>query len=337
MARIVAQGTGAAEVQIWLKVGSHLVREASWPEDAAEPAFVPVVTGEEIEAPGADALVPVRHDGELLGAISVSKGPGERTRPSEQSLLENLAAQAGLVLRNVRLIEDLRTSRQRLVTAEDEERRRLERDLHDGAQQRLVSIALALRMARGMVTEEENPKLAERIDAASEQLTLALSELRELARGIHPAILTERGLTPALVVLAERSPVPVTVESFVDRRLSPGAEAAAYFVVSEGLTNVAKYAQASSVTVRAAVLDGVLSVEVVDDGIGGADPSRGSGLSGLADRVAAIDGTLEIDSPPGMGTRLACLIPVPPSTPAPVDGVGTPAILERAPQPEAVR
>jgi signal transduction histidine kinase len=243
--------------------------------------------------------------------IGVKKSPGEAVTPADLKLLEDLASQAGLVLRNVRLIEELRTSRQRLVTAQDGERRRLERDLHDGAQQRLVAISLALRLARGLVDPELDGALGVRLEQASDELARALAELREFARGIHPAILTERGLVPALAALAERSPVPASIEGSVDGRLPAAVEATVYFVVSEALANVGKYAKATSVTIRVGTADGGLTVEVADDGVGGADPSRGSGLRGLGDRVAAVDGTLEIHSPPGKGTQLQVRIPVP--------------------------
>jgi signal transduction histidine kinase len=310
MARIVAEGSGAARADVWLHVGAELVREATWPAGNGQTRVVAPV-GEDRKPSDSDAAIPVRHQGELLGVIGVKKAAGEAMTPAELKLLEDLASQAGLVLRNVRLIEELRTSRQRLVTAQDEERRRLERDLHDGAQQRLVAISLALRMARGMVRPDANPDLGPRIDQAAEQLTLALSELREFARGIHPAILTERGLVPALNSLAERSPVPATVEATAPERLPPQVEATAYFMVSEALANVGKYGNATGVQIRAKADEGSLFVEVIDDGVGGADPTRGSGLRGLGDRVAAVDGTLEVHSPPGEGTRLTVRIPVP--------------------------
>ena len=215
------------------------------------------------------------------------------------------------MLRNVRLIEDLRTSRQRLVTAQDEERRRLERNLHDGAQQRLVVISLALRMARRMVRPDGDTTLGSRLDQASEQLTLALSELREFARGVHPAILTDRGLVAAVRSLAERSTVPAAVHADLDERPAPAVEAAAYFVASEALANLTKHANATSVTLRLTASEGMLTLQIADDGIGGADPARGSGLRGLQDRVAAVDGTLDLDSPAGKGTRLTVRIPVP--------------------------
>ncbi|HJP64723.1 MAG TPA: histidine kinase, partial [Actinomycetota bacterium] len=174
MARMVADGTGAAEVNVWLHVGSELVPEASWPRlNGAVPEMRAVVREGVVTVEGSTAAVPVRHQGELLGAIAVKKAPGDALKPAESKVLDDLASQAGLVLRNVRLIEELRTSRQRLVTAQDEERRRLERDLHDGAQQRIVSIALAIRLARGLVSPEK-PEVGSRLDQASEQIQLAL-------------------------------------------------------------------------------------------------------------------------------------------------------------------
>ncbi|HSL34847.1 MAG TPA: histidine kinase [Candidatus Limnocylindrales bacterium] len=207
---------------------------------------------------------------------------------------------------------ELRRSRARIVEAADDERRRLERDLHDGAQQRLVSLSLALRLLRGRLGSRDGPN-GEAIVAADEaaaELKVAIKELRELARGIHPAILTEAGLGAAMTALAERSAVPATVGSLPDRRLPAGVEATAYFVVSEALANIAKYAGATKASV-AADLDGrTLRVEVGDDGVGGADSSRGTGLRGLQDRVAAIGGRLAIDSPAGQGTLLVAEIPV---------------------------
>jgi signal transduction histidine kinase len=212
------------------------------------------------------------------------------------------------------LIEDLRSSRQRLVTTQDEERRRLERNLHDGAQQSLVSVALMVNTARARLTPDLEPTLGPALDNAAEQLRLAVDELRELARGIHPVILTERGLGPAVRALAERSPVPVRVDDRLGRRLSAQVEASLYFVLAEALTNVAKYAHATQVSVvltESATRSGRdVVLEVADDGIGGADPSRGSGLTGLRDRVAVVDGTITVVSPPGGGTTLVCTVPV---------------------------
>jgi PAS domain S-box-containing protein len=203
--------------------------------------------------------------------------------------------------------EELRSSRARLVQAGDAERRRLERNLHDGAQQRLVSLSLALRLAQAKLKSdpEEAGKL---LGSASDELAQALEELRELARGIHPAVLSDRGLSAALEALAGRAPLPVDVRA-PDERLPPPVEAAAYYVVSEALTNVAKYAQASNVDVRVERLNGHAVVEVADDGVGGADPLGGSGLRGLADRVEALDGRLQVKSAPGRGTVIRAEIP----------------------------
>ena len=205
--------------------------------------------------------------------------------------------------------EELRASRARIVEAGDAERRRLERNLHDGAQQRLVSLSLALRLARGKLGEEPEGA-ATLLDGASEELAQALEELRELARGIHPAVLTDRGLEPALESLVGRAPVPVEVDTSLNgERLPPPVEAAAFYVVSEALANVAKYAHARSVAVRVSRSNGSAVVEVADDGVGGADPGRGSGLRGLADRVEALEGRLGIDSRPGEGTTIRAEIP----------------------------
>jgi signal transduction histidine kinase len=202
-------------------------------------------------------------------------------------------------------LEELRLSRARLVEAGDAERRRLERDLHDGAQSRLVALAMLLRTAR---MRADGP-VAELLDRAQDELQTSLEELRELARGIHPAVLTDRGLEPALHSLAARVPVPVTLEAEAETRLPEPVECAAYFVVSEALANVSKYARASHATVKVRRLNGGVAVEVADDGAGGADAARGSGLRGLADRVAALDGTISLDSPPGRGTRLRAELP----------------------------
>jgi signal transduction histidine kinase len=206
-------------------------------------------------------------------------------------------------------LEELRASRARLVEAGDAARRRLERDLHDGAQSRLVALALLLRSARSRAGGDR--ELTALLDRAQEELQTSLSELRELARGIHPAVLTERGLEPALEALASRAPVPVTLDSEARERLPGAVESAAYFVVSEGLANVAKYAHATHATVAVRRVNGSVTVEVSDDGVGGADAAHGSGLRGLADRVAALDGTLSLESPAGGGTRLRAEIPAP--------------------------
>jgi signal transduction histidine kinase len=188
------------------------------------------------------------------------------------------------------------------------ERRRLERDLHDGAQQRLVALSLQLGLARAQI-DSDPPATSRMLDAAREELRQALEELRELARGIHPAVLTDRGLDAALESLADRTPVPVALDESPAERLPAPVEAAAYFVVAESLTNVARYARAHEAHVRVCRRDGTAVVEVRDDGVGGADAAGGTGLRGLADRLAALDGSLEVLSPPGGGTLVRATIP----------------------------
>jgi signal transduction histidine kinase len=204
---------------------------------------------------------------------------------------------------------ELRASRARIVAAADAARRKIERDLHDGAQQRLVALALDVQVARARL-DADPQSTGPFLERLAADLGEASAELRELARGIHPAVLTERGLAPAVEALAGRAPVPVEVVGGPVERLSPTVEVTAYFTVSEALTNVAKYARASHVTVRLGREDGALVVEVRDDGVGGARAGVGSGLSGLADRVGACDGTLSIDSPPGQGTVVRAVLPV---------------------------
>ncbi|MGI8605744.1 MAG: histidine kinase [Gaiellaceae bacterium] len=204
-------------------------------------------------------------------------------------------------------LEELQASRARMVEAGDNERRRLERNLHDGAQQRLVALSLSLRLAQAKLAEPDAARAI--LDGASEELGAALEELRELARGIHPAVLTDRGLGPALEALVGRTPLPVEVEAQLEERLPEQVEAAAYYVVSESLANVAKYANASSARVSISRRNGAAIVEVADDGVGGADPARGSGLRGLVDRVEALEGRLEVESGPGRGTHTRAEIP----------------------------
>jgi signal transduction histidine kinase len=206
-------------------------------------------------------------------------------------------------------VDDLRDARERIIAAADEERRRIERDLHDGAQQRLVGVALTLGLAEKRL--ENDPASAARLIAqAREEAQLAVKELRDLARGIHPAVLSDRGLGPALEALATRAPVPVRISGVPASPLPPAVEAAAYFVTAEALTNVAKYARAEAASVDLRVDDERLRVEIRDDGVGGADLAGGTGLRGLCDRVDALDGRLELHSPLGEGTTVAVELPV---------------------------
>jgi signal transduction histidine kinase len=230
--------------------------------------------------------------------------------PGDENRISDFAELVAQALANAQARELLAASRRRIVQAGDEARQRLERNLHDGAQQRLVALALTVRMAERKLADD--PDAAGRLLAqAGTELEQALAELREIARGLHPAVLTERGLGPAVDALATRAPVPV--DSDIDGRLPGPVEAAAYYVVSEALTNVAKYAGATAARVGISRDDGVLVVEVADDGVGGADASRGSGLRGLADRVEALGGRLDVSSPEGSGTTLRATLPCAPA------------------------
>jgi signal transduction histidine kinase len=272
-------------------------------------AALPPGWRERLRAEGTTSIVtaPVLVSGRVWGAVSATRNEGSFPPDTERRVAQftNLVATA---LANAEAREELLASRARIVEAGDAERRRLERNLHDGAQQRLVSLSLSLRLAQARL--KSDPHAADEIlTGASVELALALEELRELARGIHPAVLTDRGLGPALESLADRTPLPITFDELPDDRLPAPVEAAAFYVVSEALANVTKYADASSVNVRVAQANGYAVVEVADDGVGGADPTVGSGLRGLSDRVAALEGRLAIVSPPGAGTRIRAEIP----------------------------
>jgi signal transduction histidine kinase len=237
---------------------------------------------------------------------------GWRRPPSASGLEDRIGQFSDLVataISNAQARADLAASRARIVAASDETRRRIERDLHDGAQQRLVTLGLSLKAAEQAVPPEQ-AGLKQELARVAAGVAGVLDELREMSRGIHPAILTEGGLRPALRALARRSPVPVRLELDVDSRLPQPVEVAAYFVVSEALANVAKHAEAARVEVSARVQAGRLKIMIRDDGRGGADPSRGSGLIGLADRVEALGGTIRVSSPAGAGTQIAVELPV---------------------------
>lgn len=261
-------------------------------------------------APAGKVSTIIEHEGERIAAIVHSSGLAE-----ERELVQTAGAAAALTLRNERLdaelrakVAELRASRSRIVQAGFEQRRRLERDLHDGAQQRLMALGIDLRMVRERI-EHDPQGAAELLDESLHELNEATAELRELARGIHPAVLTNRGLHAALKGLASRSPVPVELLQTPADRLPPSVESAVYFVVAEALTNAARYSRAQTVTVGVVRDNGHVDVEVSDDGVGGADADQGSGLRGLGDRVAALDGRLELTSPQGLGTILRATIP----------------------------
>ncbi len=308
MARIVGEGVGATAVDVWLVVSGGLRRVALWPTDPHRSSPTSPEAGSS-PGPGTDRVVEVRDRGELLGTINLTLPEGRTLTPTEDRLVRDLAAHAGLVLSNVRLLEQLKASRQRLITAQDEERRRIERDIHDGVQQRLVTLALALRMAATRAGRAPPTELEARLEGIAAEVAETLAELRRLARGIHPAIVTEGGLAAALESLAQRAPVPVELQLTPVDRLRTSVEVSVYYLVAEALTNVAKHARASTATVALDRHADHLRIEVADDGAGGARPSPGSGLAGLTDRVAALGGRLELDSPAGGGTRVRAEIP----------------------------
>jgi signal transduction histidine kinase len=257
---------------------------------------------------------PIVVGGRLWGVIAASTRSEEHFPPDTEAQIGRFTELVATAVANAEAHAELRASRARIVATADETRRRIERDLHDGAQQRLVSLALRLRTAAAVVPPELGEVHQELADAGTE-LDEILGDLRELSRGIHPAILSEGGLGPALRTLARRSAVPVELQVATEGRLPERVEVTAYYVVAEALTNVAKHAEASLVQVEIAADDGLVRLDVRDDGVGGADPARGSGLVGLKDRVAATGGTLRVDSRPGDGTSLLVELPLEPGQP----------------------
>jgi len=303
-------GRGALRDALADALGDPTLELAYWVPD--QDAYVDAA-GQPVRvdpAPAGKVSTIIEHEGERIAAIVHSSGLAE-----ERELVQTAGAAAALTLRNERLdaelrakVAELRASRSRIVQAGYEQRRRLERDLHDGAQQRLMALGIDLRMVKERI-EHDPQGAAELLDESLHELNEATAELRELARGIHPAVLTNRGLHAALKGLASRSPVPVELLQTPADRLPPSVESAVYFVVAEALTNAARYSRAHTVTVGVVRDNGHVDVEVSDDGVGGADADQGSGLRGLQDRVAALDGRLELTSPQGLGTILRATIP----------------------------
>ncbi|MDP9325045.1 MAG: GAF domain-containing sensor histidine kinase, partial [Candidatus Dormibacteraeota bacterium] len=328
IARVLAEGTGATRAAVWVRVGDELRAAAVWPTrngGAPEDHALRVSAHQLPPIPGAERAVPVLHQGDLLGALAISKRPGEPLTPMEENLLADLAAQAGLVLRNAGLasalqarLEDLRESRQRLVAAQDEERRRLERNLHDGAQQNLVALKVKLGLAKALAARDPE-KTEQVLDQLAADADEAIETLRDLARGIYPPLLADKGLAAALESQARKATLPVTVDADGLGRYPQEVEAAVYFCALEALQNVQKYADAGRATVRLRQSDRELHFEVDDDGRG-FDPSTtppGSGLQNMADRIDALGGTLAVDSELGRGTRVTGAIG---AEPTPLDG-----------------
>jgi signal transduction histidine kinase len=318
MARVLQEGTSAVAATVWLRAGEQLRPAATYPQTSNGEGPLSLVDSKLPDIAGVQRAVPVLHQGDLLGALTITKRRGESLTPIEQKLLEDLAHQAGLVLKNVGLaaellqrLDELRASRQRLVASQDEERRRLERNLHDGAQQHLVALKVKVGLAEMLI--DKNPdKARAMLQQLKAEADEALENLRDLARGIYPPILAERGLVEALRAHARKATVPVHVEAGTIDRHPQEQEAAVYFSVLEALQNVQKYAGASQATVRLSEAGGVLRFEVDDDGCGFevATVRRGSGLTNVADRLDALDGHLEIDSAVGHGCRLRGRLPV---------------------------
>jgi signal transduction histidine kinase len=319
MARVLQAGTGAESATVWLRGGDELRPAATFPGVANGLAMVPMRDGTLPVLLGTTRAVEVRHQGELLGALSVNKRRGEALTPIEQKLVDDLAHQAGLVLKNVGLtaalqarLEDLRASRQRLVSAQDQERRRLERNLHDGAQQHLVALKVKLGLAE-MLLARDPAKATATLEQLKGDADDALETLRDLARGIYPPLLAEKGLVTALESQGRKATLPVLVDAAGIGRYRQDLEAAVYFCVLEALQNVQKYAKATQATVRLREADGQLQIEVEDDGTGFevATVQRGAGLTNMEDRLDALEGTLLVQSSPGHGTCLSMSLPLP--------------------------
>jgi signal transduction histidine kinase len=309
MAQILAGATGASAATVWLRIGSELQPA----EVSGEPIMRPETArlrGDELPLLPDDFAVEVRHQGDLLGALSVTMPANDPIDPGREKLVGDLASQAGLVLRNVRLIEELKASRQRLVAAQDQERRKLERNLHDGAQQQLVALAVKQRLLGGLIgrdDEKANAIVAQLADDTND----AIENLRDLARGIYPPLLADKGLVAALEAQARKAAVPTTVQGDGVGRYPQELEAAVYFCTLEALNNVAKYADASRASIALTQQDGYLTFIVTDDGRGFETEvtGYGTGLQGMADRLDAIGGSLDIRSDPGGGTTVTGRVP----------------------------
>ena len=310
MASILQASTGAASARVWLHVGRELRPVAAAPQEVEDVAPLRLV-GDEPAAPDGSRIFLVRDRGELLGALTVTMPPAEPLSKTGERLVADVASQAGLVLRNVRLVEELQESRRRIVTAQDERARKLERDIHDGAQQQLVALSVKMRLVDQLV-DRDPAKAHALVEQVQADTTDALETLRELARGIYPPLLADKGLVAALEAQARKVAVPARVHADGIGRFDRDVEAGVYFCVLEALNNVSKYAAATRVDIRLSNGAGGLAFEVDDDGAG-FDTSAGrtgTGLQGMADRLSALGGTLEVRSAPGSGTVVAGSIPI---------------------------
>jgi signal transduction histidine kinase len=310
MATILASGTAASVATVWLRIDDELRPTASAGDADRAPAPVRI-DGDALPTLGQEVAVEIRHQGELLGALSLTMPANDPLDPSRRQLVQDMASQAGLVLRNARLIEELRASRARLVAAQDEERRRIERNIHDGAQQQLVALGVKLRLAR-QLAERDLARATDLLEQLQADSAAALEDLRDLARGIYPPLLADKGLAAALEAQARKAAVPTAVQMDGVDRYPRETEATVYFCVLEALNNVAKYAGATQATIQLERADGHLVFTVTDDGAG-FDPavtSYGTGLRGMADRIAASGGSLAVTSALGAGTTVRGSVPV---------------------------
>jgi signal transduction histidine kinase len=317
MVSVLAGAAGADRAEAWIRVGPQLRPAAIWPRDSDPPSAVPLGPGGALPAlEDTSRVVAVRHSGELLGALSVRKPPNEPLTSADDKLLRHLASQAGLVLRNAQLtadlratIEELRASRRRLVEAQDAERRKIERNLHDGAQQQLIALNIQL----GLLEDSAGDPAAIRQLAPmlKDGLRAALDDLRDLARGIYPPLLADQGLLPALQAQARKAALPVEIHADGIGRYPQDTEATVYFCTLEALQNITKYAGASTATIGLSCSDGSLRFTVTDDGAGfdTASTRNGTGLQGMTDRLAALGGVLHVRSQPGHGTTLSGELP----------------------------
>jgi signal transduction histidine kinase len=325
IATTIAEATGAARAHVWLKVDDTLVCEATHP-DTEHQATTVTLDGDDLPAlEGIDLAVAVVHNKELLGALSLTKKKGEQPQPQDRKLLDDLSSQAGIVLANARMTaelethlahitaqaQDIKESRQRIVAAQDKERRRLERDIHDGAQQHLVALAVKLNLAKTTATRkpEKAPALLAQLKGDTQE---ALATLSDLAKGIYPPVLKDHGIATALKPIADKAPFEVAVDDHTSGRFDEAVEAAVYFCCLEALQNTAKYAGATHATVTLTETDDTLGFVVTDDGAGfdTATTTGGTGTQGMADRLAALDGTLTVTSAPGQGTTVTGAVPI---------------------------
>jgi signal transduction histidine kinase len=310
MAQILGQGVGAVGARVWLRSGRELREASSWPADALSSTPITIAGEAMPDVPG-EVAVEVRDRGELLGALSVTMPPNDPMTPAKEKLVRDLAAQAGLALRNVHLVEELKASQRRIVAAQDAERRRIERNIHDGAQQQLVALTVKMRLAQSLATRDAD-KTAAMLEQMQGETQTALEDLRDLARGIYPPLLADKGLPAAIEAQVRKAGLAVEFSTDGVERYPQEVESAVYFSVLEALQNVSKYARADRVEVRLGSGDGYLAFAVADDGRGFDVGSTryGTGLQGIADRLSALGGELDVRSALGHGTTLTGRVPV---------------------------